>query len=260
MYRSAHRAITSHYPTTRLPAHFRRRAGLPVALGSAFLLLLVVAPAAAAMPSFSPNYVVACTGPSPSVAVPTQIPVSSYSGLSTSASSGLFRFLSQTAGPISPTAGGSITSQESFTVDPSPAGCYQPTSSFSTATATFTFAFSGTMNESITCGTATSADVSMTLFANVYSSASGALFATPPSNLAVSQNINCGAGPTSFTSTINGATVTTGSFAVSSGVKYGFYAEVEIHNDVTTGAGGYGSSGESGFQATLSSVSCAACP
>ncbi len=233
---------------------------MPFALGTALLLRFVVVPAATAMPSFSPKYVIACTGPSPGVAIPTNIPVASYRGLSTSASSGMFRLLSQTAGPVGTTAGGSITSQEFFTVDPSPSGCYQPTNSYVTATATFTFAFSGTMNESITCGTATSADVSLTLYANVYSSASGALFATPPSNLAVSQNINCGAGPTSFTSTVRGATVTTGSFAVSSGVKYGFYAEVDIHNDVNTGVGGYGSSSESGFQVTLSSVSCAACP
>ncbi len=232
-----------------------------MALGTALLLIIVLVPAATAMPNFNPNYVAACTGPSAGVNIPLHQLHTSSSGLSTSVAAGAFDFPGQTAGPVGPTTPVSgITSQEFFTVDPSPSGCYQPTSSYPTASATFSFSFSGTMNESITCGAAASADVTLTLYANVYSSASGALFTTPPSKVAVNQGISCAAGPTSFTSTVGGATVTTGSFAVASGTQYGFYAEADIHNDITTGVGGYGSSSESGFQVTLTSVSCPACP
>ncbi len=246
---------------TKPPPHSRRALGLLTCFGTAVVILVVVVPSTLAMPSFRPTYGVACTGPSQSVTTLNTGGTFSQSGLVASATAGTFSIPGQSAGPVGLGGGvGRITSQEYFTVDPSPPSCYQPTSSYPTATATFTFSFSGRMNESITCAPGTSADVSLKLYANVFSSGSGALFATPPSTTPVNSNINCAVGPTSFISTVGGATITTGSFAVASGTQYGFYAEVDIHNDVSVGVGGAGSSSENAFQVTLTSVSCPACP
>ena len=242
------------------PPHSRRHAAFLKGFSAAIVLVVALVPTTAAIPTFSPSYGVACTGPGAGVNILAPGGTYSESGLAASATAGTLTFSSQTAGPVSGAGNGQLTSQESFTVDPSPSSCYHPTSSYPTATATFSFTFSGRMNESITCGTATSADVSLKLYANVYASGSGALFATPPSTTPVSTNVNCAAGPTSFVSSVSGATITTGSFAVTSGTQYGFYAEVDVHNDISTTGGGTGSSGESAFQVTLTSVSCPACP
>ena len=214
-----------------------------------------------AIPAFSPTYGIACTGPLQSTNTVRAKAPYALSGLSASATAGTFGFPSQVAGPVNtPPGNGIISTQEFFTVDPSPSGCYNPPTSYPSAVATFTFSFSGRMNQSITCPGA-GADLSLTLSANVYSSSSGALFATPPSTTPVSSTINCAGGPTSFVSTAGGASITTGSFAVAKGTQYGFYAEADIYNDAgVTFAGGAGSSGESAFQVTLTSVSCPACP
>ena len=229
-------------------------------LSAAIVLVVVMVPTTVAMPSFSPTYGVACTGPGASVNILSPGGTYSESGLAASATAGTFTFSSQIAGPLSGPGNGHLTSQEFFSVDPSPSGCYNPSTSFATATATFTFSFSGRMNQSVICPGA-GADLSLTLHANVYSSTSGALFASPPSTTPVSSTINCAGGPTSFVSTVGGASITTGSFAVVKGTQYGFYAEVDIYNNAgVTLAGGASSSSESAFQVTLASVSCPACP
>ncbi len=97
----------------------------------------------------------------------------------------------------------------------------------------------------------------MILYANVYSQSTGALFTTPPSSYVVNQAIGCTGGPTSYNPMPIGTfALSVGPFAVTKGVNYSFYAGVYI----THAAGAGGTSGESSFQVTLSSVACGSCP
>ena len=123
----------------------------------------------------------------------------------------------------------------------------------------FSFTFSGTMSESIVCpGTATS-QITVTLYANEYSSTSGAVFGTPPSTTVVHAELACPT--TSYTATpITPQIVNVGPFSVTKGVSYAFWAQAQLYNSVNAPAGIFGSSSESSFQITLSSIVCGACP
>ena len=175
--------------------------------------------------------------------------------MSISTGPGTFYWQNQSAGLTS----GWIQTQEQNTVGPPSTGCYTPSSSATGVTVVFSFTFSGTMSESITCPSTAVSYISLTLYANVFSSTSGAIFGTSPSTTAVNAGLACPT--TSYNAMpITTQTVSVGPFTVTEGVSYAFWAQAELYNSVTVPAGISGSSSEGNFQITLSSIVCGACP
>ena len=123
----------------------------------------------------------------------------------------------------------------------------------------FSFSFSGTMSESITCPSTTLSYITLTLYANVISSASGPVFGTSPSTTVVNVGLACPT--TSYNAMpISVQTVTVGPFSVTTGVSYAFWTQAELYNSVSSTPGFPGSSSENSFQITLTSIVCGACP
>lgn len=99
------------------PPHSRRHAAFLTGFSAAIVLVVALVPTTAAIPTFSPSYGVACTGPGAGVNILAPGGTYSESGLAASVTAGTLAFSSQTAGPVSGAGNGQLTSQESFTVE-----------------------------------------------------------------------------------------------------------------------------------------------